>query len=179
MLSLAATREFIADLKVEKLFLYSLVRLYKPTRLIEIGVSEGGSTCVFAMALRDNGRGQMVSVDNWSRTHGGKSSDAGPAKRRLVAADLERHVKFVTSDSQDFLRAQASGSADIVYVDADHSYEMAKADTLEALRIARRLVIVHDTTYIAEVGRACKDFGCGLFIQPAKGFWLCGRENGS
>ncbi len=169
----------VADLTEERLFLYSLVRLYKPDKIIEIGVSEGRSSCALAMALRDNDRGKLVSVDNWSRRHGGLAGSEGPAFQFLLKNGVAQYVQIVTSDSQDFLKAQAKDSADIVWIDADHSYEAAKADTLEALRIAKRLVIVHDVTNLAEVGRACRDLGCGLFIHPSRGFWLCARDNGS
>lgn len=163
----------VSNLTEERLFLYSLVRLYKPDKIIEIGVSEGCSTCALAMALRDNGKGTMVSVDDWSRRHGGKASDARPATRRLIANGIsDQVVEFVTADSQDFLKAQPNESADIVWIDADHDYEAAKADIFQAVRIAKRLVIVHDVTNHAEVGRACRDLGGGFFIHPSRGFWL-------
>lgn len=168
----------LADLTEERLFLYSLVRLYKPDTIIEIGVSEGESTCALAMALRDNGKGKMVSVDNWSRRHGGHATDARKATARLIANGIsDQVVEFVTSDSQDFLKAQARDSADIVWIDADHGYEGAKADTLQAIRIAKKLAIVHDTTNLPEVGEACQHIqnyisGMSMFVRPSRGFWL-------
>lgn len=158
----------------EKQFLYGLMRMMRPEIVIEIGVSAGHSTCWIAKALQDNGGGNLISVDNWSRAHGGAAQGPGTARKRLKDCGLDKYVKLVTMDSQVFLKQRADRGANIVWVDGDHSYERAKLDTQQALRVARDMVIVHDTFQNAydTVRRACKDIGGGTFIDGFRGMWL-------
>lgn len=177
----------VEDLTPERHFLYSLVRMYQPERMIEIGVSEGFSTTAIALAMKKNCKGKLTAVDNWSRRHGGMAANEGKAAELLKASGVRGQVEFVKSDSQKFLKSRAANSHEVVWVDGDHSHKGATDDTLEALRIATKLVIVHDTENLRPVKRAMFDLeaaSCapnspmpyvidGYFIRAFRGFWLC------
>ena len=47
----------------DKLFLYSIVRAFKPSRALEIGVSKGGSALIITSAMEDNNAGTLVGID--------------------------------------------------------------------------------------------------------------------
>jgi len=174
----------IKDLHEEKLFLYTMVRLYKPETVVEVGVSQGKSALAIAMALRDNHQkdkvpGRLKAVDDWSRAHGGKAGSKKPAFELLRKDDVARYVDFISSDSQAFLRGLGTHSIDMIHVDADHSLEMAYADTFEAMRAAKKLVLVHDTTNLPKVTEAMvlinnQMFPCSanIFITPMRGYWI-------
>ncbi len=154
----------IKDLHEEKLFLYTMVRFYKPRTMVEIGVSKGDATLAIAMAMQANRKkdkitGKLTSVDNWSRRHGGQAKNSVAARHQLAANSCAQYVEFVSMDSQDFLKLQTTNSRDLVLIDGDHSYEGALADICEALRIATELVIVHDATNLEGVQKRIAEGG--------------------
>jgi len=167
----------------EKLFLFGLVRMIKPARVLEIGVSAGHMTAWLALALEQNKKGELVSVDNFSKAHGGEAGDEKPARRRLAANGLAERVDFVKSDSVEFLQKQPDNSFDFVWVDGDHSFDGARADIVEALRVARYVVGVHDTNQLYDGPReAIKAImplqTLGFWVEGCRGIWLynVGRE---
>lgn len=156
-----------------RLFLYSLIQLYRPARVIEIGTSAGRSAEWLAAAALDcSSECRIVCVDKWGHSHGGKAEGPGLAKARLRLANVLRAVEFVSADSHKWLPKQEAKSADIVWVDGDHSYEGAMADVVQARRVASRLVIVHDTVILPDVRRACDNIGGGFHIDCERGFCL-------
>lgn len=179
----------IKDLHEEKLFLYTMVRLYKPETIVEVGVSQGKSALAIAMALRDNHQkdkipGRLKAVDDWSRAHGGKAGSKKPAFELLKKDDVARYVDFISSDSQTFLKGLDDNSVDMIHVDADHSFEMAHADTMEAMRAATKLVLVHDTSNLSKVGDACivvgswlVDVEARMFVTPMRGYWIANPKS--
>lgn len=158
----------------EKLFLLAAVGMVKPSSILEIGVSAGHATLWLAAAAQLAGA-RMVSVDNWSAAHGGRAKGPEKAITRLKDNGLEGTVEFVNSDSVAYLRSCADGEFDLVWVDGDHSVEGATADIKEALRVAGKLVIVHDTNQQAyrTVREACLsvcDRGC--FFDSLRGMFF-------
>ena len=64
---------------VEGQILYALVRILKPRRVVQIGGWVGCSAMHLALACKDNGSGQVVSIDNGSE---------GAAHGSLITDDL-------------------------------------------------------------------------------------------
>lgn len=48
---------------IQRILLYILVRLYRPSVCLETGVFYGGTTCFLLNALRKNGHGKLISID--------------------------------------------------------------------------------------------------------------------
>jgi len=158
----------------EKLFLLATVFMVEPRSILEIGVSAGHATLWLAAAARLAGA-RMVSVDDWSAAHGGRAKGPEKAAKRLEDNGLAGAVEFVGSDSVTYLRSCADKEFDLVWVDGDHSLEGASADIKEALRVAGKLVIVHDTNQKAysTVREACLSV-CerGCFFDSLRGMFL-------
>ena len=167
----------------EKTLLYSLIRHIQPATVLEVGVSAGHMTCWLALALKNNGKGHLTSVDNFSRAHGGEADSDAVPRARVRRAALSPWVSFVTSDSVEYLKAQADKSFDFVWIDADHSYEGAYADVIEALRVAKIGVGVHDVYQLYDgPRRACKAIEeeqhiKGVRIPGYRGTWLYMKED--
>jgi predicted O-methyltransferase YrrM len=162
----------------EHLLLYGLIRMLRPASVLEIGVSRGHMTAWLALALADNGTGgSLVSVDNWSKVHGGNANGPQHAQRRLRDNGLLKRVQFVKSDSVEYLKKQGNLSFDFVWVDGDHSFEGARDDIAEALRVAKLMVAVHDTHQLYSGPRdAIRDIlpsGSGAWIKGGRGIWMC------
>ena len=164
------------------MFLYSLVRLLRPERVIEIGVSKGFVTEWFAAALADNDFGELISVDDWSETHGGRADGPAPALTRIQDLGLKERVKFVSSDSVLWLSEQKPNSAHLVWIDGDHSYQGCKRDLVAGWRVCCGTMAVHDTQNAsvgANVRAAIRDLCLdGCWIDGARGIWIGKKERG-
>jgi len=162
----------------EKAFMYGLVSQCRYPRILEIGVSRGHMTLWLAYGQSGHD-GKLVSVDNWSRAHGGEARGPEYAHKRLKDNRLARYVEFVGSDSYEFLKDQPDGSFDFVWIDGDHSHEGAYRDIKEGIRVASQLVGVHDTAQQYTGPRdACMDIEQdydlqGTFVEGPRGIWLC------
>jgi predicted O-methyltransferase YrrM len=123
-------------LQRERLYLYATIMALAPERCLEIGVSQGGSTLIIHAALKDLGRGRLISLD--------------PAPRLTYPKELlEDVVTFLTGASPESLEKTsclAGGLFDFVLVDGDHSVEAVRADLAGVAAIARpgAKVLLHD-----------------------------------
>ena len=162
----------------EKTLLYSLLRHSQPSKVLEVGVSAGHMTCWLALALKNNDKGHLTSVDNFSRAHGGQADTPAIPQKRVNMAGLSEWVTLVKANSMDFMQKQVDDSFDFVWIDADHSYEGAYADTMEALRVAKVGVGVHDIAQLYDGPRnACRAIEKeldikGLWVPGYRGTWL-------
>jgi predicted O-methyltransferase YrrM len=106
-------------------FLFALTRLLMPKSIIEIGVGLAASDVAFAEALRQNHRGHLVAVD--------VSQFSIDRSRRLLGYHgLRPFVTFFKGDSRHIATrdqvAAMAGSAEMLFIDGDHSFEGARAD---------------------------------------------------
>lgn len=88
------------------LFLYSLIKMQKPQCIIELGTGDGASTVWMAQALKENGSGQLITVDNGSQFEIGphladdekKSTHANYMEHILKKFELDDTVTFLEGD---------------------------------------------------------------------------------
>lgn len=162
----------------ERMLLYAIIAVVKPGTVLEIGVSNGRSTSWIAAALADIGAGKLLGIDKWGSEAGGKAEGPQTARERLHKAGIASYARIQTANSHEWLRKRKARSFDLVWVDGDHTRDGAEQDIREALRIARRLVIVHDTKLLPQVRKAVKAVvgDAGTFIDGARGFWIGAPE---
>jgi len=125
-------------------FLYGLVMLLQPRRIIEIGRSTGVSTVVMAQALKDLGyshsESKIVTIDP-------DESTAVVAVRQLEEFGLKQYVENFTQRSPEGTRKalEVYGSFQLALIDGDHSYPAVRADYL-ALKDAVAYMVFHDAS---------------------------------
>ncbi len=96
----------------ERVVLYALVVGLRPTRVLEIGTFQGGSTLVMTAALDDNGGGEIVCVD------------PDPRLAPETSEAVKHRAKIVAEASPDALAEAmkiAGGSFEFALIDGDHS----------------------------------------------------------
>lgn len=135
---------------VEAEFLYALVRLTKPERVLELGTGYGVSARFIAEGLSDNGRGVLYTIEPSAeiREHAGTLLGDGALPVRVL---------------DDF---DAARSADLVFIDS--GYEHREHDIAHWLTgTPGPLIVVHDANrdYPALRGR-------GVRLPGSDGFWI-------
>lgn len=110
----------------EGLKLYDLVRKHKPEIIVEVGSWEGCSTSYLASAVRDNGKGKVISIDF--------KKDAG----KYMPDDLREFVEFRTKDA---LKYTPPEKIDFLFEDGSHNTGFTKNILT---RYKAPIVVCHD-----------------------------------
>jgi predicted O-methyltransferase YrrM len=154
----------------ELLTLGAITRMIKPARVVEFGTFEGGSTLVMAANMAEDGSLVTIDLDPSERgTHehglgtGMLDFDLGCLFRDTRYAPMiqQRYGNTLHVDDHDLV-----GGADLVFIDADHTYAFVKQDTAKALTCVRPggWIVWHDYTWEPEhsecagVTRAVNEF---------------------
>lgn len=99
--------------------LFSLAFGLGAKKVLEIGTRDGCSTLALLAALEKT-NGKLVSID---------INDCPIARKRIEACGLSSHWHFIKGHSDDVVSAASSfGPFDILFIDANHSYEQCRKD---------------------------------------------------
>lgn len=123
----------------ERLLLYATVFALAPSRCLEIGVAQGGSSRILHAALSDLGQGQLVSID------------PSPAADLDWSEMSDRGTLLVGSSPGLLARAReiAGGAFDFAFVDGDHSEEGVFRDLAAIVGVTEPggHVLLHDAYF--------------------------------
>lgn len=132
------------------LFLYGLVRRYKPANILETGTHWGYSSAWLALAMKDNWEtypnqhpGAVVTLD--------MSTYDGKPQRLWERVGVDHLIFSRTANSEDpnsYKDIQPDGVFGMFYMDADHAAEAIVKEFNGALRLLNRqrcLLVFHDT----------------------------------
>lgn len=137
----------------ELLTLGALAKILQPKLVVEFGTFMGGSTLSLAANMPSDGKIVTIDLDPNARdTHvhgmgvGLSQFDVGCLFRgtRYESMIEQRFANTVQFQDRDLLAA-----ADLVFVDADHTYEFAKRDTQTAMTFVKNsgTILWHDYTW--------------------------------
>jgi predicted O-methyltransferase YrrM len=140
----------------ELLTLGAIAKMIQPRKVVEFGTFRGGSTLVMASNIPSDGRIVTVDIDpaqRKSHEHGlgtGLSEFDLGCLFRGTAYESKIEQRFCNTlhfDADDLI-----GQADLVFVDADHTYEFVKRDTEKAMTLVRPggWILWHDYTWEPE-----------------------------
>jgi predicted O-methyltransferase YrrM len=124
----------------ERALLVGLVRLKEPKVIFEFGTFTGSTTVLLAAAAPADAVVHTIDLPESAFPPGGfdgwfRSELVGQAFDRATCSDRHKIISH-RADLADFDFKEFTGCADIVFVDADHSYESVLRDTRFAYRIA-------------------------------------------
>jgi len=120
---------FLAPLKYGLAY-YDFLREHRVKSVLEVGSFHGMTAILAALA-----GAEVISID------------ISPFQQELakyLTGDCFR-ILWIAADSREILPLIASRRVEAVLVDGAHDVSTARADIREALRVARRFVLVHDT----------------------------------
>lgn len=128
-------------------FLFSLVMMYQPNRILETGTHIGYATTCMASALEQlGGDRQVVTIDPvnnyhlWNRSH------------------LDKRVRWMAKTSQEAAPSLKEQTFDMLFLDSEHKYKTVsfEIEHFEPLLKVNGLMIFHDCLYFDGVGLAVK-----------------------
>jgi predicted O-methyltransferase YrrM len=121
--------------------LYSLVRATRPTTVVEFGMSFGVSAIHLASAVRDNGRGGVVTTEL-------NAAKIAAAKQTFAETGLDDLITVLEGDALSTLTS-VDGSVDFVLLDGWKELYLPVLQLLEP-RLSPGTLIVADNTEMAD-----------------------------
>ena len=152
----------------ERILLYRLaVDLPRGTNLVEIGAYLGASACFLAAAAREID-GKLFCVDTWQ-------NDAMSEGTRDTYADFlhntRMYARWITPLRGDSttLAPSFNHQIDLLFIDADHSYQAVKADLAAWAPKVRSggWVVMHDWGWAEGVRQATEEMIKPMQLAPA------------
>ncbi|EMI54707.1 class I SAM-dependent methyltransferase [Rhodopirellula sallentina] len=152
----------------EKEMLFQLAR-QSNGRAVEVGSYLGASSCFLAAGLSGKPNATLSCVDTWQNdamTEGARDTYAA------FLANTKRYqqtIRALRGTSQDVARSY-SGTIDILFLDADHSYEGVKGDwdAWSPHLADNATVVFHDSGWAEGVKRVIQED-----IKPISEFDAC------
>lgn len=101
-------------------FLYSIIRILKPTNIIETGVAYGTSSAYILKGLQDNGMGRLYSVDSVFRPWQSEEMIGS-----IIPENLKKNWNLVVGKSSEKLQEifEELDKIDIFIHDSSHTYK--------------------------------------------------------
>jgi len=146
--------------------------LPKNLNIVELGVFKGEFAEELYNRMSPN---QLTLVDIWEGSYGSGDKDGN---NHITVNDMEAvynglvekynnttNVKIIRSTSTAFLEAQEDNSLDMIYVDADHSYEAVLSDlklSFQKIKVGGILAghdYILNTQIAAAVDYFCRSYG--------------------
>ena len=149
-------------------------------RVVEFGSHLGASTAYLLAGTRDR-KATVVAVDTWrneTMPEGEQDTFAQFRANTAAGADRLETVRAKTAE----VSADELGHADLVFIDADHSYAAASADFRLAARLLtdRGVIAFHDSIVFSGVsrtiGEALAEGRWAVIGQADSLFWACRRS---
>jgi predicted O-methyltransferase YrrM len=146
---------------------YGVARALRPKHVLVIGSGYGFSVVCLALALKDNGAGQLTFIDpSYSvlkdgpfKTVGGRDqwSDGEAVKahfRRFGVDGIVNHYKLRSDEFFSRYESFSLPPIDIAFIDGSHTYKDVRHDFSQVAEHGRKnsYVFLHDTNiYIREI----------------------------
>jgi len=163
-------REDVKNLNLGFGFLYyGLVRSLRPKHVLVIGSGYGFSVATLALAVKDNGVGQVTFIDpSYSlirngpfKTVGGQNNWSDPSKvrERFARFGIDRLVTHHKTTAEQFFAGYKDTHLppiDFAFIDGNHMYKHVKHDFLQTLKHSKKntYILLHDTNiYVREMLR--------------------------
>ena len=129
----------------ERKFLNGLVRKYKPKKIVEIGVSAGGTAILMLNAIKDLPETKFYSIDRSEGWYRGESKKTGWLIKERYPDLMKRWTLYIGNPAE-FMET-IGNNIDFVYIDTVHFTPGEMLNWLEVLPFLKdeAIVVFHDT----------------------------------
>ena len=123
--------------------LYALIRAMKPEVCVEVGTYRGYAACYMAEAMRQNGKGRLYCIDDWSLTD--HEHRLGNAKEHfwgnIKHLGYDDIITVIEGDSKSVIWPE---KIDFAYIDGWHGFSTAKSDFVNASNHGATVICFND-----------------------------------
>ena len=140
------------------LLVYALAVSNKPWKLLEIGIGAGYVTEALYQAIKYNGIGDLITIDNFHDWKGCEPS---------FLPHIKQISMFTKSNEQEFVKTATKNYYDFIVLDADHNHSHEWAEQVYDLGEPSSTFIIHDINYAPNLRRyldIAKERGYSHFI---------------
>jgi len=140
------------------ILIYTLIRKYNLKSYLEIGFGRGYSCMCAALALSENGGGNITTIDP------NLNEEFLNSLSKVFPKDWLDQIQFIKGKSQEYLAdaSQQNDKYDLVYIDGDHTYAATKRDW-ELCQNRYNNFLVFDDYHLP--GKVQKDIECSNVID--------------
>jgi predicted O-methyltransferase YrrM len=155
----------------ERLFLNGIIRHFKPTKLLEVGIAAGGSSALILNAIQDIPGAMLYSHDYNSEYYREPGKPSGFVVHENCA-ELANKWKLMTGGLVAEHLDSIGGDIDFVLLDTMHSNPGEFLDFLMILPYLRSnaIVVIHDISLHMGPHDWCqRSFTCGVLFSALRG----------
>ena len=130
----------------EQRFLNGLLRKIKPKKIVEIGVSSGGSSIIILNAIKDIEGAKLYSIDKQKEAYKFKGKEVGFSVYEIIPELTNKWNLNTGGITSEFIE-KIGGDIDLAFIDTVHSAPGEMLDWLQVLPFLKEeaIVVFHDT----------------------------------
>ena len=129
----------------ERKFLNGLVRKYKPKKIVELGVSAGGSAALMLNAIKDLPESKLYSIDRYENWYKQPSKKCGWLVKEKFPELMDKWTLYIGNPAE-FMET-IGNNIDFAFIDTAHITPGEMLNWLEVLPFLKEeaIVVFHDT----------------------------------
>ena len=130
----------------EQKFLNGLIRRYRPKKILEIGVSAGGSSALILNAIKDFQNTKLYSIDRYNNWYRNPNKNVGWLIKEKFPELMENWTLFTGKNNAEFIET-IGNNIDFAFIDTFHFTPGEMLNWLEILPFLKQeaIVVFHDT----------------------------------
>ena len=176
--------------KNEQRFFNGILRAIKPKKIVEIGVSRGGSSIIILNAIKDIEGAKLYSIDKSRKWYRNSDKDTGYFVKENFPELMNKWELNVGGITSEFIE-KIGGDIDLVFIDTVHRTPGEMLDWLQVLPFLKEeaFVVFHDTFFMYMLGNYKQKINCsnnqlltyirGELILPSYGNSIFSRNIGA
>lgn len=131
--------------KTEQYFLSGLIRKYKPKKIVEIGVSKGGSSAIILNAIKDISGAKLYSIDKTVNCYSYKGKKTGFIVKEKFPLLTNKWKLYTGGITCDFIE-KIGKNIDFVFIDTVHVCPGELLDIIQLFPYLKQgaIVVLHD-----------------------------------
>ncbi len=132
----------------ERRFLNGIIREVKPEKVLEVGISAGGSSIIILNAIKDIEGAELYSIDRNTQYYSNPGKKAGYLVEKFIPDYMNKWKLYTGAVSAKYLE-EIGGGIDLCLLDTVHYPPGELLDILMSLPFMKKdgIIIIHDINF--------------------------------